>query len=292
MTGREGKGGVVLLALGAGFGVILAATGLLGSGRTPGRGLPAEAAARVNDEIVRVDDYAQATAALANDRRDGAGPAERRHVLERLIDEELLLQRALALDLARRDARVRRDLVAAMVDAVVSEHDGGVPSAAELEAFYLAERDFFARAGRLRVRQVWCRAEGGDERAAEARARQAETRLLTGEPFASVRAALGDDEIAPLPDQLLPPSKLLDYLGPSALQAALGLHAGGVSEPVRSSTGYHVLELVEREAGWLPPLLEIRDEVETEFRRRAGEKALRAYLNDLRSRADIEVRPE
>jgi len=284
--------GSVLLAIGAGAGVALAATGLVASSVTRGRGLPPGAVARVNGALVRGDDYARSLDALERDRRAGREPADRRLVLGRLIDEELLVQRGLELGLARQDARVRRDLTAAVIDAVVTEHEDGTPPDAELEAFYRRERDFFARPGRLRVRQLWCRADtAADAPSAEARARAAAASLRAGEDFAGVRARLGDPEIAPLPDALLSPAKLLDHLGPTALRAALELEAGAVSDPVRSATGYHVLQVVEREAEWVPPREEIADEVLAEYRRRRGERALRAYLDGLRARADVEIAP-
>ena len=284
--------GSVLLAIGAGAGVALAATGLVASGVTRGRGLPPGAVARVNGALLRADDYTRSLDALERDRRGGAEPADRRFVLDRLIDEELLVQRGLELGLARQDARVRRDLTAAVIDAVVTEHEDGTPPDAELEAFYRRERDFFARPGRLRVRQLWCRADtAADAPSAEARARAAAASLRAGEDFAGVRARLGDAEIAPLPDALLPPAKLLDHLGPTALRAALELETGAVSDPVRSATGYHVLQVVEREAEWVPPREEIGDEVVAEYRRRRGERALRAYLDGLRARADVEIAP-
>jgi hypothetical protein len=36
--------------------------------------------------------------------------------------------------------------------------------------------------------------------------------------------ALGDPEISPLPDALLPAEKLIDYIGPTALKAALAIN--------------------------------------------------------------------
>ena len=104
-----------------------------------------------------------------------------------------------------------------------------------------------------------------------------------------MRDAVGDPELAPLPEALLPPAKLLDYLGPTALRSALALEPGAVSDPVRSHTGYHVLQVVERREDADVPLDEARPEVVAEFRRRSGERALRTYLEQLRRRGQIEV---
>ncbi|MCA9511966.1 MAG: peptidyl-prolyl cis-trans isomerase, partial [Myxococcales bacterium] len=114
--------------------------------------------------------------------------------------------------------------------------------------------------------------------------------LAAGEPFERVRDELGDAEISPLPDVLLPPLKLREYVGPTALRAAMELAPGGVSAPVRSGTGVHVLVLVEREDAHVPPFDEIEEQVRAEWRRRRGDDALRAYLDGLREDVDVIAR--
>ncbi len=278
--------GSVLLAIGSTLGLFLAAGGLLASGRDAGHTPAPDAVAHVNDVPIRADEYRRALAAVAADRRSPPDQALRRHVLDRLIDEELLVQRGLELGLARVDARVRRALAAAVIAAAAATAERDDPTPAELAAFYESVRGFFARGGRVHVRQLFVRAERPD---AEARAAAAAARLRDGEPLATVRASLGDAEPVPLPDAPLPVATLAGHLGPTPLRAALMLAAGGVSEPVHSTAGLHVLVLVAREADGIPPLAEIADEVRAEWRRRGGERALRAQLDDLRARAAVEV---
>lgn len=274
-----------LLAAGVALGLACAAFGLLRGG-ADGR-LPADAVATVNGEPVPTDEYERVLAAFASDRRAPLDDEDRRHVLDRMIEEELLVQRALELGLARHDRRVRADLTSALIASVVSEAEERTPGAREIEAFYADHRDFFARPGRLRVRQVLVRAEG-DAAAAQARAGQAAARLRAGENLARVAAELGDPEDAPLPDALLPPVKLREYLGPTALRTLLALEAGDVSEPVRTQAGWRVLVLAEREEEYAPPLGEIEEQVRAEWVRRRGERALREYLDELRRRADVQ----
>lgn len=282
--------GLVLLALGAAVGIGLAGVGLLGPKRDTGSDLPDGAVARINGQIIRTEDYERALKGLASDRRDGIEDTQRRQVLDRLIDEELLVQRGLELGFARKDRRVRADLTQAVIASVAADQEDRQPSDEELRKFYDANRDFFAQPGRLRVRQIFCRvASATDDAAALARAEDAVRRLREGEGFGAVQAARGDQEISPLPDALLPPAKLMDYLGPTALRAALALGVGEVSEPVRSTAGYHVLQVVERQADTSHALAGIEPQVLAEFRRRNGERALRAYLDDLRARAEVTV---
>jgi hypothetical protein len=65
---------------------------------------------------------------------------------------------------------------------------------------------------------------------------------------------------------------------------------GAASEPQRSASGYHVLVLLDRAPGFAPKLADVQDEVRAELRRRESERALRAYLDDLRAQADVRVR--
>jgi parvulin-like peptidyl-prolyl isomerase len=292
-TNPPGRSGLLLLGLGAGLGIILAATGLVDVKRTGGSLPPRGAAALVNGELIRNEDFARTLAGVAADRRDGVDGQQRRLVLDRLIDEELLVQRGIELGLARHDRKVRADLTAAVIASVVAETEDVEPTPTELQSFYDENRAFFTRPGRLRLRQVFIDpAKDGGDGAARTRAAEASRRVRAGEPFAVVHAALGDPEVAPLPDALLPAEKLVDYLGPTVLAKVLGLAAGEVSEPIRSGTGYHVVQIVERQPDETPPLAEIQTQVVAEFRRRAGDRALRAYLDDLRARADVVLEPD
>ncbi len=278
---------VVLLVAGALAGAGLAAAGLTAPAHSGA--LPAGVVALVNAEPIRTEDYRRMVQALANDKRDALSAADRQRVLDRLIEEELLVQRGLALGLARHDRRVRADLTATVIDGIVSGANEPEPSDDELAAFYAANRDFFSGPGRVRVQQVFVRVTTPTDAAALARAEQAARRLRAGESAAAVAAELGDPPLSPLPDAALPPAKLRDYLGPTALRTALELGVGEVSAPVRSGTGYHVLQAVERQPDAAPAFADIRPQVVAEFRRRAGERALRSYLDELRASASVVV---
>jgi parvulin-like peptidyl-prolyl isomerase len=253
--------------------------------------MPADAVAIVNGSPIREADLERATAALAADRRDPLGAAERRLVLDRLVEEELLVQRASELGLDRRDRGLRSRLVTAMVDAVVTDGAHAEPTPEQVAAFYREHAAVFAQPTRLWVRDIEILVhDGRSDEEARAVAAHAAIRLRAGESFGAVAGALGDRPVAPLPDGPLSPTMLREFLGPSVAHAALQLAPGDVSEPVQSAGGFHVLQAVTRDAGTPPPLAEVEDEVRAEMRRRADDDALRAYLADLRRRATIRVR--
>lgn len=275
------------LVIGSLAGLGLAALGMLDA--TWSRGLPSDAIARVNDVFLRRDDYARALAGVAADRRAPLSEADRRYVLDRLIDEELLVQHALELDLARLDRRVRTDLVAAMIQYLTAGAEDRDPTPAELRSFLEENADRFARPGRIRIRRILIRSEPlrTDEEARE-RAALAFARIRSGEGFDRVRSDLGDEEIAALPDSFLSPTKLREHLGDSLTREAMALEVGRVSEPLRYATGYHVLQIVAREPRRQPDPTHIDEELRAEWRREQQDRALRRELDRLREMARIE----
>lgn len=273
-------------------GALLAGAGIARSGQDSSA-LPPGVVARVGNAAIPRAEYERTLLALARDRKTPLSPEDRGRALDRLIDEELLLQRALDLDLPRSDLRARRALIGALVDSIVVAEDAVEPTETELRRFYQANKDWFLGAELLHVEQIWFRADTPEEAAAaERRARAAYDRIVAGEPFEQVKAASGDPESPPLPAALLPASKLGELLGPTVLRTVLELPPNGVSSPVRSATGYHIVRVVERRQGEPPPFEEIRPQVLNEFRRRAADQALRNYLDELRAHARIVLAPD
>ena len=293
MSASSDRRALWLLGLGAALGLAAAAGSLLVGAQSRIDGLGPESVASVNGIPIRTKHFLRAVAGLASDRREPLGEDDRRHVLDRLIEEELLVQHALALGLPHTDRRTRSYLVSSMLDSIVSQTDGFAASPSELTTFYEDNGDYFARPGRLRVQQVFfslpAAPDPATEQAARTRAEQAAARLRAGEDFLIVEAELGDPQIAGVPNASLPPVKLREYLGPSLTTAAQGLANGDVSDPLQSPQGLHVLWMVEKQEPTRPPLFEVEAEVRAEMKRRAGDQALRDNLDELRAAAEVVV---
>ena len=276
------------------IGLLLTVIGLLHSRKPPTDVLaraPGEGVAVVNGYPIATEIYAQVLGGVAMEREgQELGRAERQRVLDRLIDEELLVQRGLELDFARTDRILRRQIVTALTTSLTAEAAELSPTTEELQHFYREHQELFMRTDRLSFVQLFVRvSSAAQDSEGRQRAAQAVQRLRGGEAFAVVNKELGDEPILRLPESPLPLEKIQEYLGPTVMQALVALQPGAVSEPIRSGTGYHVLVLHERRPGEVPPFATIREIVLAQYRRAAGEKAVAAYIADLRTRAHIEI---
>jgi hypothetical protein len=269
-----------LLGVGAAVIAALAALGLA-RGPQPASPMPPDAVAVVNGAPIARATYAAALAAVAGDRRDGAvDPAVRQRVLDRLIEEELLVQRGLALGLARLDPRVRADLVAAVLGEVVADAAlAPAPAAGELAALHVAEPERFRRAPRVTVTTAWFAGADGEARAAAARATIGE---LAGAVGRRRRPTVGADRRGA--------GGRAGVVGPTATRAVLTLPVGATAAD--RDLGRRLATAVEaRDDGGVAALAEARPAVEAEWRKRLGDQRLRELLADERRAARIQLAP-
>lgn len=284
-----------LLFLGAAIGLALAAAGLLET-RDIATALPDDAAAVVGDRTIRIIDYRRVLAGVESDLRNPVDEAMRRRVLDRMIDEELLVQRALELGLAVIDRRVRGELTSGLIDSIVSEADAEEPDDRAVALHFEENIDFFTRPGRLRAESLFFSsrrdAEVGRRPAAERAALAAERLTRSDSEFEAVESELADDQVSPVPNVLLPASKIRDYVGPTILQTLENLDVGRWSAPIENASGFYIVRLVEREPAIVPRLEDVEALVRQDLKRREGDRALRRYLDDLRSETAVSINEE
>lgn len=267
---------MTILAAGACAGIALAVYGLLAGGTS--RVLPDDAAARVNDRLIGNTELADALAALGSDSRDRLDEGDRAWILQRLVEEELLVQRALELDLGHSDRAARDALVDAMIRRITRDAAARSASEDELRDWYADNRSLFAGAPRLRVQTRMA--------ADEAAARALWQRLQAdGEATAGPQA----EPVPGLPDTLLPPAKLRDYLGPRLTAALADAPPGEWLTPLPYAGRWVVARVAARSEAGAPPFGEVRARVEAAWRRAQMDAALARYLDELRRRADVET---
>ena len=242
-------------------------------------------AAKIEDRIIPFERYKMQLEGLANDKRSPLTKKDKEYVLERMIEEELLIKRAIDLGMLENNPMARGTIVQQMIKNIISEGSRTEPEEKELIKFFEENIGFFTKANRLRVRQVYfSQVDCGDKVLEEAK--NAFTRLLDGENFEQV-ALSGSNSPLKVPDTLMNLSKVREYIGPSLMREAQLLKPGQFSEPKKVSGGYKIIYLVDREDAKQPEYFNIRSSVLSEFSKRRDDQSLRTYLDNLKKWYDV-----
>ena len=242
-------------------------------------------AAKIEDRLIPFERYEMQLEGLANDKRSPLTNEDREYVLERMIEEELLIKRAIDLGMLENNPMARGTIVQQMIKNIIAEGSRIEPEEKELIEFFEENIGFFTKANRLRVRQIYfSKVDFGDKVLEEAR--NAFTRLLEGETFDQV-ALSGSNSALKVPDTLMNLSKVREYIGPSLMREAQLLKPGQFSEPMKVSGGYKIIYLVDREDAPKPEYYNIRSSVLSEFSKRRDDQSLRTYLDNLKKWYDV-----
>ncbi|MFQ3322887.1 MAG: parvulin-like peptidyl-prolyl isomerase [Pseudomonadales bacterium] len=274
-----------LLVVGATIGIALAASGLLEDAK-PALGM--KTLAMVNGDGIDKAQYLNLLDLLAKDKRNPLTKEDQRSVLQRMIDEKLLLGRGIEIGLTESSPQVRKLIVQQVMQVVLSESETEQTGEQELRDFYQSNIAYFTIPPRLQVQRMLFKnvSSTGDN---QSRAQQAFDALVNGELYNTVKQQYADADLLSIPNDPLPKHKLLQYLGPIQTDIALGLNNGELSKPFKDGDNVVIIVVINHVKANVPPLEAIRPQVQSEFERRRGDDALASYLEDLRTIADITI---
>lgn len=250
----------------------------------------------------------------------------RRQLLDRLIEEELLKQRIAELKLTVSDAEVdeaiadvqqqnnlsREQLLAALKQQGVSyntyrsnmreqilrfklvsrevQEKVDVSNSA-VRDYYAAHQDDYRLPAFLHLANLVfslpADADAGLKEASRARAEQARQRLLDGARIEALLVTF--DKVAGVQGGDMGKISEKD-LAPKFAAAVHDLNTGDVSEIIETPQGLYLFKVVERNAGDVRPLEELRAEIEARLLEQTREQRFLAWQSDLKKSAYIDIR--
>ena len=238
--------------------------------------------APANQLVIGEDDARRLVAEFEATWRRPPTVKELDHMIGQLVREEVYVREALALGLDQDDAVIRRRLQTKMEFLTESGAEAIAPDDATLAAHLSAHPDRFAEPALVAFEQILL-AEGIDS----AEAGVLEARLNIGaDPGDAARPTL-------LPPAFrLSPKQVVDSTFGTGFFEALGdLPVGPWSGPVETPLGTHLVRVTERREAQVPPLSEIRERVERDWRADLTERLREERYDALLSRYEV-VRPD
>jgi len=200
-------------------------------------------------------------------------------IRERLIDEELLIQRALEMNLVRNDNLIKGNIIQTMFDYILKSSDSGEPTEEELKKYFNNDKDYFTSAKSYKLKVFSFKNYNDAKRAKE---------FLKSNNLDAFLNLSDKDIETELPEIFLTPQKIRDYLGPDSIKQFQGLTQGGHSE-IFEINGIHTIILcLDVLSEFVPTFEEVSDQVKTKFIKDRDDALVKEYIENLRNFYDIE----
>ena len=202
-------------------------------------------------------------------------------LIQRLIDDELILQRAEELDIPLADPGIGKLLIRAVVDDIVNDFLSSAADEEELIEFYANNKPIFQQTTRMRLAAA--------QFVMAKSAANARTAVFSGESLIDVVARSEQASMIIIPATALPEHMIRRYLSSTIADLALTLDSNQISQPILHQERYHIVQALSISPPTLPPYNMIRDAVESEFYSRGRQQALDLALQEIRQRASVVI---
>ncbi len=162
----------------------------------------------------------------------------------------------------------------------------------EVERYYEAHKQDYTQPESVHLAEILIATKSNDAaalEAAQARARDIESKLQAGGDFSQLARTFSDGSTAAQGGDLGQFQR--GSLAKILEEKTFALKAGQFTEPIRTRQGYVILKVVQHDPGGPAPYKQVQGQVEDAYFMSRMEPAIRAYLNKMRNEAFIDIKP-
>ena len=238
-----------------------------------------QAIARVGEKEISRQRFEEIIKVL-DDQSNSELTLEKKNLIrERLIDEELLIQRAIELDLVRNDSLVKGNVIQTMFQYIINSNELVEPSEAELREYFSKEKNYFSSGRRYKLKNYTFRNLNDAETAIN---------FLNQSNLESFLKLVETESAIDLPNVFLTPQKIRDYLGPQVLDELPSLEKGGFSNIFEINEVPSIVICIDILLDNNPKFEEIAEQIKNKFIRDREDSLVKEYIENLRNFYEIE----
>jgi hypothetical protein len=238
-----------------------------------------QAIARVGEKEISRQKFEEIIKVLDDQSKSELTLEKKNLIRERLIDEELLIQRAIELDLVRNDSLVKGNVIQTMFQYIINSNDLAEPSEAELREYFSKEKNYFSSGKRFKLKNYTFRNLNDAETARNS--------LNQGNLESFLRLVETENSVD-LPNVFLTPQKIRDYLGPKVLKELPSLEKGGFSNIFEINQVPSIVICIDVLLDNNPKFEKIIDQIKNKFIRDREDSLVKEYIENLRNFYEIE----
>ena len=237
------------------------------------------AVARVGEKEISMQKFEEIIKVLDDQSNSELTLEKKNMIRERLIDEELLIQRAIELDLIRNDSLIKGNIIQTMFQHIINSNEVIEPSEKQLRDYFRKEKDYFSSGKRFKLKNYSFR-----------NLNEAETgsKYLKKNNFDAFLNLTNKENIFDVPEVFLTPQKIRDYLGPKALQELEKLNKGDYSKVIQLNDIPSIIFCIDILYSKTPLFEEIYDQIKDKFIREREDILVKEYIENLRNFYEIE----
>ena len=243
--------------------------------------LPDNIIATVNDKIIPSDKYQTIINLIQNDKRDELTKADREMALDRIIEEELLVQYAYKNGFLEADDLLRKSIVRSVVDSIVEQALSVVPAEQDLLKFYEVNRQTFAIDEKYRVVILSSKNQSDID--------EGKVIWQSNYDLTLLRQTFKRIDRLDIPTGFISKIRFGTLIGPLLRDKVLSLEVGETSEVLKTIYGYSIVTLIDKKDRVIPEFKEISEIVLQEYKRQQREEILEELLKDLKRQSDIKI---
>lgn len=219
-------------------------------------------------------------------RRTGRPPTpeDEGALVDRFVNDEMLVREALALGLDRGDVIVRRRLLQKMEFLLDARADATPPTDEDLRALRDAHPDRYRAPARLDLEHVFVDATRHGDAAARLAAGIADQLAAGSDP-----APLGDPFLRGRRLRAQSRQDLALVFGTAFADAVAPLVVGAWSPPIRSTYGLHLVRVLGRVEAHMPELADIEATLRLDWQEERRAAARREAIRELRARYTVRI---
>ena len=234
-----------------------------------------DAIALVNDVPIKNESYLRALDRYSSDSKNKMDDEDRAWVLQRLIEEELLVQRGFSLGMITSDNDVRGAIVRTLISSINTEAEAIVPEDEELINFYNNHKERFAYPATYSIK-AWVSKTMIDTQIA--------IKQLNNN--GSIEINKNIKRLENIPNGLLTLKKITEYLGPS-IASELQPLSEGIAFSHYVNNRWYIIQINQKNEESFAPIENIQNQLKNEYIRDQADKRLRAYIDNLKENASI-----
>jgi peptidyl-prolyl cis-trans isomerase D len=161
----------------------------------------------------------------------------------------------------------------------------------EIEAFYKQNIAQYSTPEQVAASHILLKTEGKDEEAVRKQAEEVAKRAKAGEDFAALAKQFSEDE-----SNNTTGGSLGEFgrgtMVPEFEQAAFAMKPGDVSDPVKTSFGFHIIKVEKNQPATTRPLAEVRAEIEEQLKwqkaQQEAESIAKSLESQIKTAADLD----